>query len=169
MALNPTLRLPDTGPSDEPQGVGEGYDIADIRRSAADQLAQSGVAPRTGAPGAPNNDSFLKRLEGALPQAPQPQEGMLHGVGTAIGAGAAELGHQITGAAAWAGNQIAPNSAVTKGLNWANQTAGQSAEDWQQSMTPQDRELMAREWTTLDPAKSIWQGSPHDFVHTLTL
>ena len=28
---------------------------------------------------------------------------------------------------------------------------------------------MAREWTTLDPAKSIWQGSPHDFVHTLTL
>ena len=145
----------------EPQG--------NVREQAAEMLKESPVAPRAGAPGAPPGPNPMDFFHDAPWKPATPKEGIFSGAGRAIGAGAAELGHQITGAAAWAGNQLAPGSAVSQGLNWANQTAGQSAQDWQETLSPQDRDLMAREWTTLDPAKSIWQGSPHDFAHTLTL
>src|SRR5271166_3036834 len=171
MALTPYLQLPDEQIEDvphEPPG-----NIQDVKAQAAEMLRSSPVAPRAGAPGAPPGpnptDAWLKDMTASLPQPAQPKEGLLHGVGTAIGGGAAELGHQITGLAAYAGNQIAPGSAVSRGLNWANTTAGQSAEDWQQTLSPQDRELMARQWTSLDPHQTIWQGGPHDFVHSLAL
>ncbi len=169
MALNPYLQLPPGPPPDEAPDEG----VGDVRKQAAEMLKMSPVAPRAGAPGAPPGpnpiDAWLKDMTASLPQPQQPKEGMFAGTGRALAGGAAELGHQITGAAAWAGNQIAPGSAVAKGLNWANETAGQSAQDWQESLSPQDRDLMARQWTTLDPHQTIWQGSPHDFVHALSL
>ena len=165
MALDPYLKLP--GGSDIEQDWTPPPE--NVRQEASEMLQQSPVRPRAAAPGGPRVDDSAFFKEFAPPQPAAPKESMVAGTGRALMGGAAELGHQITGAAAWAGNQLAPESTVTKGLNWANQVAGQSAEDWQQSLSPQDRDLMAKEWTTLDPAKSIWQGSPHDFVHTLTL
>src|ERR1017187_9070000 len=162
MALTPYLNLPDV-PAEEPQPE------PNVQQEAKEMLQQSPVRPRAEAPGGPRVDdsSFFKEF--APPVAPKPKEGITHGVGTAIGAGAAELGHQVTGAAAWLGNEIAPNSAVTKGLNWANDTAAQSAQDWQGMLTPEDHDLMARQWTTLDPHQTIWQGGAHDVVAALAL
>src|SRR5277367_6469669 len=162
MALNPYLDLPDTGPVEDVQPP-------DVRKEAAEMLQQSPVAPRSGAPGGPRVDDsdFFKQFAPSKP-AP-PKESVFGGVGKAIASGAAELGHQVTGAAAWGLNRTAPGTPLAQGANWLNQTAGQSAQDWRDEMTPQDRDLMAREWTTLDPHQTIWQGSPHDFVHTLTL
>ena len=172
MALDPTLTLPG-GPQveDVPQ-PDNGPGLAELRQSAADLLKQSGFAPRAGAPGGPvpGNTDFLSSLSSDLPgQPPKPKEGMFSGVGKAVASGAAELGHQITGAANWAANRAAPGSAVAGATNWANNVAGQSAQDWRDEMTPQERDLMARQWTSLDPHQTIWQGSPHDFVHALTL
>jgi hypothetical protein len=169
MALEPYLNLPEV-PSDEtPDDGGQ-----DVRRQAAAMIKASPVAPRAGAPGAPPvdnqaTDAWLKNMEGSLPQAPKPKEGILAGAGRQFAGAAAELGHQVTGLASWAGNQLAPDSAVTKGLNAANEVAGQSAQDWTSTMSPEEHDLAARTWTDLDPHQTIWQGSPHDFIHALVL
>jgi len=171
MALNPTLQLPDVPIEETPSEPIPG--ISDVRAQAAQMLKDAQALPRAGAPGAPPQtgatDSWLKDLSSSLPGRPAPKEGLFSGVGKAAAAGAAELGHQVTGAANWAAQRLAPGSPVAGATNWANQVAGQSAQDWRDEMTPQERDLMAREWTTLDPHQTIWQGSPHDFIHALTL
>jgi Large polyvalent protein associated domain 39 len=162
MAFEPYLQLPET-PDEEPAPQ------PNVRQEAAEMLQQSPVRPRPSAPGGPRVDDSSFFSQFAPPKPTPPKEGILGGVGRAIAGGAAELGHQITGLAAYAGNELAPDTAISRGLNWANETAGQSAQDWQESMTPQDRDLMARQWTSLDPHQTIWQGGAHDFVHALAL
>lgn len=157
MPLNPYLTLPDTGPVEE-------VPKPDVRAQAAQMLKDAQALPKAGAPGAPPTgatDNWLKGMTSDLPQPAQPKEGMFGGFGRALAGGAAEVGHQITGAANWAAQRtMEPTNPIRQGVEWANQTAGQSVQDWQESLSPQDRDLMAREWTSLDPHQTIWQGSP---------
>ena len=164
MALEPYLNLPESGQPDEE------FRAPDVKKEAAEMLQQSPVAPRAAAPGGPRIDDSAFFKDFAAPKPPAPKEGILTGVGRAIAGGAAELGHQVTGAANWAAQEtLAPTNPIRQGIGWANQVAGQSAQDWQQTLSPEDRDLMARQWTTLDPHQTIWQGGAHDFVHALTL
>ncbi len=169
MALNPTLQLPDV-PVDEPQRL-QPQTIQNVRQQANEMLQESPVAPRPGALGSPPVDPHV--VTNFFADAPwktaPPKEGIFGGAGHALVGGAGELAHQVTGLGAWAGNQIAPNSAISQGLSQVNRTIGNAAEDWKASMTPQDTDLMARQWTSLDPHQTIWQGGAHDFTHALVL
>jgi hypothetical protein len=172
MALDPTLQLPEEQIEDVPHGAPQS--IGNVRDQAAEMLRDASMLPKAGAPGAPPagnaTDAWLKGMTSALPMPPKPKEGMFTGAGRAFMGGAAELGHQATGAANWATQEtLAPENPVRQAVGTANQVAGQSALDWQETLSPQDRELMARQWTSLDPHQTIWQGGPHDFVHSLTL
>src|SRR5271166_509404 len=133
MALEPYLKLPDSGVPDEE------FHAPDIRKEASEMLQQSPVAPRAAAPGGPRVDDSAFFKPWAAEPPPAPKEGITHGLGTQIAKGAAELGSQITGAANWAANQtLAPTNPIRQGISWANQTAQQSVADYDQMMTPQD-------------------------------
>jgi hypothetical protein len=84
----------------------------------------------------------------------------------AFGAGAVGLGQSVVAGADWlnerAGGQPGYFSETEQGL-------GRVAQDIVGSMSPEAQARLAREWTNLDPDKTIWQGGVGEFLSSVGL
>lgn len=124
--------------------------------------------PTAGTPGIPV-DAQMMRDAMALKAPPASKENVLSGTGRALASGAAGLGADVLGAAEYGSNQILGDNPVTSVLHGARTMAQASQQSWIDAMSPQEKDMMARQWTTLDPHKTIWQGGAGEFVHTVAL
>jgi hypothetical protein len=129
---------------------------------------RNNALPAAGTPGL-DNDALIKDAM-SLRQATQPKEHVWSGTGKAAAAGAAGLGAQIAGAGEYAASRaFGQNDYVTQAIRTGRQAAQQFAQDEVHKLTPQEQDEMSRQWTTLDPHQTIWQGGPSEFVHSLLL
>lgn len=124
---------------------------------------------KPGSPGVPV-DMDMMRDAMALNPKPVQAEHSWSGAGKAVAAGAAGLGAQVAGAAEYgAGRAFGQNDFVTQGLHAVRQGAQNFAQTELQKMTPEEQDEMARQWTTLDPHQTIWQGGPSQLIHSVVL
>lgn len=84
-----------------------------------------------------------------------------------LGAGLVETGAMATGALEYGSRQMLggeDQSFVTDRLAAARRGLSGVAEDITASMSPEAQERLARQWLTLDPQQTIWQGGPSEFI-----
>lgn len=140
------------------------------------------------APGGMGADSpFMQAyhdLNSSAAPAAKPDEGVrASDYARAFGSGAASLGGTIAGVPEYLARQsgnIARNLGASEdtqqGLGIAAQVAAEPrqfmndlARRTAAGMSPEAVQRLTREWTTLDPQKTIWQGSVPEFVSSLSL
>lgn len=98
--------------------------------------------------------------------------------GRAAVAGVGDLGQMAAGAGEYVANRFVGEGS-TPGQQLAGDVAGafhrgrvasqDFAQDWSQSMSPEAQSRAERELLTLDPGKTIWQGSPREFLSSIAL
>lgn len=153
-------------------GIPPRRSIQDLRADATQRLQGLGMqrpgAPGTQAAGNPELDDLLHKAS-TFGQTP-PKEGMLAGTGKAVMGGLAGIGSQVAGLGEYAASRFTgPESGITQGLHAGRTLAQQGANYWQSELTPQEQELGERQWATLDPHKTIFQGGPKEAMHAIAL
>lgn len=87
-----------------------------------------------------------------------------------VGAGTMEMAGALTGAAEYATRQASPQLGVySDALTSVRQGAYDVAGDLTASMSPEAQERLVRQWLTLDPGKTLWQGGPMEAVSAIGL
>src|SRR5882672_8604167 len=168
--LDEESQIPEVAPP--PQlGIPARKSIGELRADAADRMAASGLGNQPGGPGEPDQSPLDDLLQKAAQVGrPAPKEHIWSGAGKALASGAAELGAQVAGAGEYVANRaFGPNDINASALHAVRTTAQQSAEDWRSEMTPQEQDELSRQWTSLDPHQTIWQGGPQEFIHSVML
>jgi hypothetical protein len=98
--------------------------------------------------------------------------------GRAFGAGALNLGGAVAGipeylARQGAGQEQTPAQQtigdVARTLSGPRRALNTMAQNVVEGMSPEASQRMMREWTTLDPGKTIWQGGIPEFLSSLSL
>lgn len=98
--------------------------------------------------------------------------------GRAFGAGAANLAGAVAGipeylARKGAGEGQTPTEQgfgdLAQTLSGPRQYFNDKAQQLVAGMSPEALQRLTREWTTLDPGRTIWQGDPGEFVSSLSL
>lgn len=85
-----------------------------------------------------------------------------------FGAGAVELGATVAGVPEYLARQVGSEGAA-QALAAPRRAMQGYAEEIRSTMTPEAIARASREWTTLDPGKTIWQGGVSEFVSALAL
>ncbi len=143
--------------------------------------------PRRAALATPSASGFAAAYEAlnktsATPAAPD-QGVQASDYARAFGSGAAGLGGAVAGIPEYLTRQsgrIAENLGasedVQSGLGIASAVAAEPRQylndlsrQTAAGMTPEAMQRMTREWTSLDPGKTIWQGGPGEFISSLSL
>ena len=164
----------DNGQLDQPQpqqfAIPPRRSLEEIKADAASRLQSVGLQ-QPNAPGTEGNpalDDLLKKAA-TYGQAP-PKEGVLSGTGKQIMGGLAGIGSQIAGAGEYLSRRtFGADYPVTQGLH-SIRNLGQEAQNyWSAELTPQEQELGERQWATLDPHKTIFQGGPKEAMHAIAL
>jgi len=153
-------------------GIPARRSIQDLRADAAQRLQDIGMqrpnAPGTQAAGNPELDDLLRKAA-TYGQAP-PKEGVLAGTGRAVMGGLAGIGSQVAGLGEYAASRFTgPDSGVTQGMHAVRTVAQEGQNYWQNELTPMEQELGERQWATLDPHKTIFQGGPKEAMHAIAL
>lgn len=128
------------------------------------------------------NGQFLQAFGDILntpPSTPQAQAGTeWKDYGKAAMAGVGDIGQMAAGAGEYvvgglAGQNRPGVEQLATDLSGAfrrGRHASQAfAQDWSQSMTPEAQERISREILTLDPNRTMWQGSPREFLSSIGL
>lgn len=98
--------------------------------------------------------------------------------GRAAVGGLGQLGQAAAGAGEYLANRVAGerNTPFEQGFGdladmftGGRRAAGEFAQDWFTSMSPEAQSRAAREVLTLDPNKTIWQGGPGEFLSSVGL
>ena len=125
--------------------------------------------PQPGTPGVSADDPLMKAAM-ALRAPPPSKEGVLSGTGKKVMGGLAGIGSDIAGAAEYLGGKaFGQTNPITQGLHGVRTTAQEATNYWQNELTPQEQDLGERQWTSLDPHQTIWQGGPKEFMHAVAL
>lgn len=132
-----------------------------------------------GAPSDSPFDSAFGDLLTQAPAAPQPKgQTEWADYGKSAVAGVGDVGQAIAGAGEYAANRIAGERStpfeqgfgdLADAFTAGRQGATQFAQSWFDSMTPEAKLRAEREVMTLDPNKTIWQGSPSQFLSSVGL
>lgn len=98
--------------------------------------------------------------------------------GKSFVSGVGALGQAAAGAGEYVSQSLAGNEAsapqrmfgsLAETFGEGRRAAGEFAQDWFQSMSPEAQARAAREFTTLDPNKAIWQGGVGEFLSSVGL
>ncbi len=116
-------------------------------------------------------EADLDALMGSAPAAPKPNGETQWGDSIKnLGAGVAELGAMATGALEYGSRQLLGDeneSFVTDRLAAGRRGLTGVADDITATMSPEAQERLVRQWDTLDPTKSIWQGGADEFLSSV--
>lgn len=166
-------------------GVDLNYDPIDI--NADDQERPnprlnlvSGNLP--GPDATPELDDFESRLN-ALNQEitrtgpPADEPGLFGDIGRTLGAGTVETGGMLIGAAEYAARQLGDDSnfgqylinQAVEPLSDARRATMKYSEDILAGMSQDSQDQIRRQWLTLDPEQTIWQGGPSEFLQSVGL
>ncbi len=171
--LSEQADIGEVGPNPAQQvGIPPRRSIDEIRSDAMARLQDTGLqqpnAPGTGAQSNPELDDLLHKAS-TFGQ-PTPKEHVWSGAGKAAASGLAGLGAQVAGAGEYAASRVfGPNDFETQMLHHLRGAAQSAAQNEMQKMTPEEQDDMARQWTSLDPHQTIWQGGPSQFIHSVVL
>ena len=152
-----------------------------VMQTLRDAIVQheNGQNPYRGSAASPRDSILASVFEGAAPGLSQPEQEPTWGdYGRALGRTAGDflkaipaLGENLAGQAE---RNVAPEyqAYFTVAGDYMRDTR-RSIKEWQDglfaNMTPEAQDRIAREYTTLDPNKTFWQGGPREMLSTLAL
>ncbi|NJN36185.1 MAG: hypothetical protein HC794_02925 [Nitrospiraceae bacterium] len=123
-------------------------------------------------------ESLLAGVAGLASKKPAAESPSAMDYGRAALAGTASVGTAVVGAGEYAANQLEGKGEtpfeqgmgdLRSALGGARRSTEQFATEQVQAMSPVAQQRMMREWTTLDPNKTIWQGDVGEFLSSLSL
>lgn len=146
-----------------------GLDIPDIVLSPRDLMGEVGqdVEALQGAYGDQKDSLSPESLRVNVGAPVAPDEGVGMGdYAKAFGAGAVGLGQSVVAGADWLNERMGGQAGY---FSDTEQALGQTAQDIVGSMSPEAQARLSREWTNLDPNKTIWQGGVGEFLSSVGL